>query len=149
MASDTTNGPLADGKPSIRRCRLLVVREDLADPAACRAFFEKFGYQVVACSSQEQAARSLRSEVFDFVLLNQGSPRLNWRGVLEHAIAVDRRTPVLVVTRCIDMPSYLDAMQLGAIDYVEEPPTRSELVRLLEAYLRPQARASQHRKEYD
>ena len=69
--------------------------------------------------------------------------------MLEQAIAIDRHTPVLVLTRCIDMPSYLDAMQLGAIDYVEEPATRSELVRLLEAYLRPQARASEHRKEND
>jgi len=149
MTSDTTSRPVTDGKHSIQRRRLLVVTEDLGDLTACRAFFEKFGYQVVACSSHEQAARSLRSEVFDFVLLNQGSPRLDWRGVLEHAIAVDRRMPVLVVTRCIDMPSYLDAMQLGAIDYVEEPATRSELVRLLEVYLRPQARASEYRKEHD
>jgi len=149
MTSDTTSRPVTDGKHSIQRRRLLVVTEDLGDLTASRAFFEKFGYQVVACSSHQQAAHSLRCEVFDFVLLNQGSPKLDWRGVLEHAIAIDRRMPVLVVTRCIDMPSYLDAMQLGAIDYVEEPATQSELVRLLEVYLRPQARASEYRKEHD
>jgi DNA-binding NtrC family response regulator len=118
------------------------VGEELGDLSAHRAFLETFGYQVCVCSSQEQAVRSLQSEVFDFVLLNQASPRLDWRGVLEHAIAIDRHTPVLVVTRCIDMPSYLDAMYLGAIDYVEEPASRSELVRLIEAHLPLQARAS-------
>ena len=75
--------------------------------------------------------------------------RLDWRGVLEHAIAIDRRRPVLVVTRCIDMPSYLDAMQLGAIDYVEEPLNPSEVVRLIEAHLPPQARASERREGRD
>jgi DNA-binding NtrC family response regulator len=150
MVSDTTNVPVADRKQSIQRRRLLVVGEDLADLVACRAFFEPFGYQVAVCRSHEQAVRSLQSEVFDFVLLNQGSPRLDWRGVLEQAIAIDKRTPVLVVTRCIDMPSYLDAMQFGAIDYVEEPLKPSEVVRLMEAHLPPQARAaSEHREEHD
>jgi DNA-binding NtrC family response regulator len=83
----------------------------------------------------------------DFVLLNQGSPRLDWRGVLEQAIAIDKRTPVLVVTRCIDIPSYLDAMQLGAIDYVEEPLKPSEVVRLVEAHLPPQTRAASEHRE--
>jgi len=36
-------------------------------------------------------------------------------------VAIDRRTPVLVITRSVDISSYLDAMHLGAIDYVEEP----------------------------
>ncbi len=149
MASDTTNVPVADGKRSIQRRKLLVVGEDLGDLTACRAFFEIFGYHVVLCSSHERAVRSLQSEVFDFVLLNQGSPSLDWRGVLEHAIAIDRRRPVLVVTRCIDMPSYLDAMQLGAIDYVEEPLNPSEVVRLIEAHLPPQARAAERREGHD
>ena len=148
MASDTTNVSVADGKQSVQRCRLLVVGEDLGDLVACRAFFEPFAYQVAVCRSHEQAVRSLQSEVFDFVLLNQGSPRLDWRGV--QAIAIDKRTPVLVVTRCIDIPSYLDAMQLGAIDYVEEPLKPSGVVRLMEAHLPPQARsASEHREERD
>jgi DNA-binding NtrC family response regulator len=143
MLSDSTIGPLEEGKQSIQRRRLLVVGEDLGDLTSCRAFLEKVGYQAIACSSHEQSARSLQSGVFNFILLHQGSPGFDWRGVLEQAMAIDRSTPVLVVTRSIDMPSNLDAMQLGASDYVEEPVTGSELVRLIEAYLPTQARASQ------
>jgi DNA-binding NtrC family response regulator len=148
MALDITNSPVTDGKQSIQGRRLLVVREDLSDLTASRTFFESFDYEVVTCSSREQAARSLQSEGFDLVLLSQGSPRLDWRGVLEHSIAIDRHTPVLVVTRCIDMHSYLDAMQLGAIDYVEEPLNPSDIVRLIEAHLLPKARALEYREEH-
>ena len=149
MTSDTIHGSVTDGKRSIQRRRLLVVREDFGDLAASRAFFESFAYEVVSCSSHEQAARSLQSEGFDFVLLNEGSPRLDWRGVLEHVMAINRRMPVLVVTRCIDMPSYLDAMQLGALDYVEEPLNPPDIVRLIEAHLPLQPRASERREGHD
>jgi DNA-binding NtrC family response regulator len=149
MVSDTLKGPVENRKQSLERRRLLVVGEDLGELTACRAFFEKFSFQVVASSTHAQAVRSLQSEGFHFVLLNQGSPRLDWRGVLAQAIAIDRHAPVLVVTRCVDIPSYLDAMHLGAIDYVEEPATRTELVRLIEGYLQPQAQASEPRKEHD
>ena len=32
--------------------------------------------------------------------------------MLEQAIAIDRHTPAVVLTRSVDMPWYLDAMQL-------------------------------------
>ena len=149
MALDTTNRPVTHGKQSIHRRRLLVVREDLGDLAACRLFFESFGYEVVTCSSHAQAARSLQAEGFDLVLLNQGSPRLDWRGVLERAIAIDRHTPVLVITRSVDISSYLDAMQLGALDYVEEPLNPPEIVRLIEAHLPLRPRTSEHQEGDD
>ena len=60
--------------------------------------------------------------------------------MLEQAIAIDRHTPALVLTRSVDMPWHLDAMQLGAIDYMEEPASCSEVVRLIEDYLQPRAR---------
>jgi FixJ family two-component response regulator len=44
---------------------------------------------------------------------------------------MDRRLPVVVVARALDMPCYLEAMQLGAVDYLEEPVTVSEMGRVL------------------
>ena len=149
MKSDTTNGTFTHGKQSSRRHRLLVVGEELGDLTARSAVLETFGYQVRVCSSHEQAVHSLQSEGFDLVLLNQGSPRLDWRGVLERAISIDRHTPVLVITRSVDTSSYLDAMQLGALDYVEEPLNLSEIVRLIEAHLPMKPRASEHREGHD
>jgi len=76
MASDSTNSPVVNGNQSIHRRRLLVVGKEFRGLAARGAFLESFGYQVVACCSRDQAVRSLRSEVFDFVLLSQGNRSL-------------------------------------------------------------------------
>jgi DNA-binding NtrC family response regulator len=73
----------------------------------------------------------LGSEVFDFVMVSQGSRNFEGRCVVERATEIDRRVPVLVVARCLDMGCYLEAMQLGAVDYLAEPVTVSEIRRVL------------------
>jgi len=43
------------------------------------------------------------------------------RLLVERAIEIDRNLPVVVLTECLVMGYYLEAMQLGAADYVEKP----------------------------
>jgi DNA-binding response OmpR family regulator len=83
--------------------------------------------------------RQIESRFFDFIVVCQGGPRFEGKQVLERAIEIDRRTPILVVTRCLDMECYLDAMQLGALDYVERPLVPEEIARLVETHSRPHA----------
>jgi FixJ family two-component response regulator len=52
---------------------------------------------------------------------------------------IDRHTPVLVLTRSVDMHCYLEAMQLGAVDYLEKPLPAAEILRIVEIHLRPRA----------
>jgi FixJ family two-component response regulator len=41
--------------------------------------------------------------------------------VLERAAELNLKAPILVVARCMDIHCYLDAMELGAVDYLERP----------------------------
>jgi DNA-binding NtrC family response regulator len=116
----------------VRRGKALLVVED---PEACHYYgslLERWGYQVRACHSYEEGMCCLGSEVFDFVMVSQGSRNFEGRCVVERATEIDRRLPVLVVARCLDMDCYLEAMQLGAVDYLAEPVTISEIGRVLE-----------------
>ena len=78
MTSGGTNSSVVKGEQSIHHHRLLVLGEDLGDQTAFRSFLETSGCQVVACSSYEQAVRSLQSEAFDFVLLGSVLVALEW-----------------------------------------------------------------------
>jgi two-component system C4-dicarboxylate transport response regulator DctD len=73
---------------------------------------------------------------FGLVVVSQGSPKFEGRAVLERAVQIDLSLPVLVVARCLDMPCYLEAMQLGAVDYLAEPITVQELGRAVETHLK-------------
>jgi DNA-binding NtrC family response regulator len=109
---------------------LLVVEEPEALHYYCN-LLEGSGYQVHACPSYVEGVCCLESEVYDFVVVSQGSSNFEGRCVLTRAIEIDRGLPVVVVARALDMPCYLEAMQLGAVDYLEEPVTAAEIGRVL------------------
>ncbi len=122
--------------------KVLVVDEDVRDLHYYSAILRQQGYEVRACASYAEGALCLKTELFDFIVVSQGSRAFEGRSVLERAIEISRRTPVVVLTACLDMGCYLEAMQLGAVDYVEKPVVASEIARLLETHLRPRSAAA-------
>ena len=122
-------------KSSMARGNVLVVDEDPADLVYYRTVLQRAGCAVVTCSSYDEALDCLEAEHFDLVVLSQGSPAFEGRLVLEKAIAMDREKQVLVVARALNMSCYLEAMQLGARDYLEEPVPERDLMRAVETCL--------------
>jgi DNA-binding NtrC family response regulator len=122
--------------------RVLVVDEDSADRDYYRSLLEKQGNEVMTCPSFGDAMKHLLSETFDFAVIDQGSDRFEWRAVVEHALSPDHRTPVVVLARCHDMARYLEAMQLGVVDYLEKPLTASQLLQVVKTHLPSRAAAA-------
>lgn len=122
--------------------KVLLVDEDLDSLRVFSALFQQQGYEVKACPSYEEGLASLETETYGFVLVEQGSSRFEGRGVLERAIEIDRRTPVLILARCLDVGCYLDAMQMGAVDYLEKPIPTAFLSRFVETHLRTHTRVA-------
>jgi ActR/RegA family two-component response regulator len=73
------------------------------------------------CSDYQEGAKRIESDDFVYAIVNQGSAAFEGRCVLERAAQLQLRTPILVVARCMDIHCYLDAMELGAVDYLERP----------------------------
>lgn len=93
------------------------------------------GYEVQACNSYSEALECLGTGTYDFILVDQGSPDFEGRVVLDRAIEINRNTPVLVVSRFLDMACYLDAMYMGAVDYVVKPIPGASLARIIGTHL--------------
>ncbi len=122
-------------RPLVNKGRVLVVDEDHGDLAYYRAVLQGAGWVVSTSSTYDGALEFLRSEGFDLVMISQGSCEFEGRPVLERAVAVDRRRPVIVVARTLHMECYLEAMRLGAADYLEEPVPEAELMRTTDSFL--------------
>jgi DNA-binding NtrC family response regulator len=121
---------------SARRSRkILLVDEEAGDLRILRSILEGRGFEVFTCASFEAGILCLEAEPFDFVVVSQGSHAFEGRTVLDRAMQLDRRRPVLVLTRSIDMHCYLEAMQMGAIDYVEKPVPPADLLRFVQAHI--------------
>jgi len=121
---------------------VLLVDEQCGELSCLVETLREHGCEVHSCTGYEDGLRQLESRFFDFVVLCQGGPQFEGKLVLARAIEIDRRTPILVVTRCLDMKCYLEAMQLGALDYVERPLVPEEIARLVETHWRPRSAAA-------
>ena len=121
---------------------VLVVDEDSADLIYYRNVLQRAGCAVVTCNSYDAALDCLGAEHFDLVVLSQGSSAFEGRRVLEKAMAMDRAGKVLVVARVLNMSCYLEAMHLGARDYLEEPVPEEDMIRAAETCLTSRAFAA-------
>jgi DNA-binding NtrC family response regulator len=122
---------------SLLRRKILLVDEDPRDLQYYTAILQGQGHEVRVASSYAEGWLALEKEHFDLVILSQGSREFEGLIVLQHAIEIERHLPVLVLTDCLDMGCYLEAMQSGAADYLEKPVLPAELVRLVETHIKP------------
>jgi DNA-binding NtrC family response regulator len=136
MMPPKVKGPPTPQTPVGRIVSVLLVDEDANDLRAFSSLLEQEGYAVRACDTHPDALRWLGSEIFDFIIVSQGSREFKGRSVLKRANKIDRHLPVVVLARCHDVRCYLEAIQLGALDYLEKPLPPQDLLRLVKSHLR-------------
>lgn len=124
------------GRPELPAGTVLLVEEDRSDMFQYCALLRRRGYQVCCSCSYAEGEVCLANGPVDFVVVSQGSPAFEGRCILQRAIEKDRHTPVLVLARSVDMNCYLEAMQLGAFDYLEKPISATEILKLVAAHIR-------------
>ena len=117
--------------------RVLLVDEDEKDLKYFTTLLGRMGYAVRAFVNYREAEGCLEHEHFDFFIVSQGSPAFETRNLVQLTLARDRHKPVVVLTRCLEMKCYLEAMQLGAVDYLEKPLAPPEFERLVTTHCRP------------
>jgi two-component system, OmpR family, response regulator len=122
---------------SLPRGRALLVDPDREDLQYYAALLWHLGYVVRPFANYREAEHCLEREPIDIVIVNQGSPAFEAHRILELAVARNRRTPVVVLTHCLDMRCYLEAMQLGAVDYLEKPLAFADMEHLVNTHTQP------------
>jgi len=148
MASKIHRRGLGDKPFHGQGARVLLVNMNPKDLAYYRAMLQKMQCQLRTSSSFAKGAQDLERERYDLIVLDQGSSNFEGRQVLTTAMEVDTEVPVLVLARSYNSGCYEQAMQSGALDYVEGRLSGAELVAFLETFLPRRigsSRSSAHR----
>jgi FixJ family two-component response regulator len=111
--------------------RVLLIHENWRDLSHHCALLRGLGCRVTSSASYEEGLSGLDDGRWNLVIVSQGTVAFEGRRVLERAIEINRRTPVVILTRWHHMPCYLTAMHLGAVDYLEEPVSAADLARVV------------------
>ena len=131
----TAVGEMGSGNLVHKGLRVLMVLDEPESLDHYSELLRTLGYEVLACTSYGEALGMLQNGEFDLVTVGQGSTSFEGKDVLMRALEIDRRRPVLVLARNSDMENYLEAMQLGAVDYLEMPVPQEEFMRVLRTHL--------------
>src|SRR5437879_3951374 len=78
-------------------------------------------FEVIGCSSGPQALAELRQKEFDLLLTDLMMPEMNGIDLLEAALEVDPHLIGIMMTGQGTIQTAVDAMKLGAFDYVLKP----------------------------
>jgi two-component system response regulator PilR (NtrC family) len=101
--------------------RLLVVDDELSMRELLAIMLRKSGYEVVLADGGEAAIEALQREVFDLVVTDLRMRTIDGLGVLRAAKEHAPQTVVLVVTAYASTETAVEAMKLGAYDYITKP----------------------------
>ena len=122
--------------------RILIVDDESAIRRALRPPLVELGFQVMEASRGEEALQTLRLSVFDCVLLDVNMPGIGGIETLRRIRSFAPRLPVLVLTVRDQEEDKVEALELGADDYVTKPfRTRELLARIRSAVRRVRAPA--------
>src|SRR2546428_768213 len=108
--------------------RILIVDDQRNGRTAAALVLRQQGYQVSEAEGGEVALSRLLAEPFDVVLSDLKMAPLDGLAVLRGALEVSPSTQVIVMTGYGTVESAVEAMQLGAYDYLSKPFKESELL---------------------
>ena len=112
------------------KTRLLVVDDEQSIRRLCMTIGNTLGFSCVEAESAEAALALLDREIPDLVLTDLKLPTLSGVELLRQIKALLPRAEIAIMTGHGSIESAVDAMKLGAYDYIEKP-FRVEKMRLL------------------
>ncbi len=107
--------------------RILIVDDEKAILVALRGLFTKEGYEVETASSGEEAVRKIEAGSFHVVVTDLSMEGISGMQVLERARSVDSDLAVVMITAHGSEKAAVQAMKLGAADYLPKPFDNDEL----------------------
>jgi DNA-binding NtrC family response regulator len=128
--------PVADspeGGFQMKDARILLVDDEVVFANNMSKLLSRRGYQVKAVNSGDEALRALMDNSFDVMVLDLKMPGMDGIATIHEIKKLGLFTEVLILTGHGSIDSALQAIQMGAYDYVTKPCEITELVSKIEA----------------
>ena len=112
--------------------RVLVVDDERVVAKVIARALTAIGHQVTVCFDGAEALPLLQSEPFDVVLSDISMPHCDGIELLRMVRSLDLDIPVVLITGAPSMDSAIDAVEFGALRYLQKPVEGSVLAETIE-----------------
>ena len=115
--------------------KVLIIEDDRNISGFIQTILEANGYQVLTAERCRQGMMVYASHMPDLVMLDLGLPDMDG-GEFIREVRLDSTVPIIVLSARTDESDKVDALDLGANDYITKPFGTAELLARVRAALR-------------
>ncbi len=108
--------------------RVLIIDDDETVRDVLQSFLVNKGFEVTLAVDGQSGIDCIKSSSFDIILTDLIMPGINGIEVLKEITTLNIKTPVLVITAFGTVQTAVEAMKLGAFEYVTKPFNLDEIM---------------------
>jgi CheY-like chemotaxis protein len=116
---------------------VLIVEDETIMRESLRDWLEDEGYEVETAEEGEEALQRIGKEKFGIAVLDLRLPGKDGLEVLREAKAQDPKLKGIIITAYPSVETAVEAMKIGAVDYIVKPFTPDALEKSIQAVLGP------------
>lgn len=126
--------------------KILVADDDPQMQLAIKAALTRAGHETEIVGNGQAALDKLEEESFDLIVSDQQMPELTGQEVLAAIQERDITTPFIMITAYGTINQAVEAMQLGAADFITKPFASEDLIRIVDRVTSSEFQAEQKPK---
>ena len=107
--------------------KVLIIDDDLSIRNMLSIVLKNEGYEVIAVESAIIALKKLKKEMVDLIISDIKMPEISGIELLRKVKSIDQEIPVIMITGFASTNDAVEAMKLGAEDYIIKPFNLDEL----------------------
>jgi DNA-binding NtrC family response regulator len=119
----------------VSNSRILIVDDEKNLRFTMTMCLEPLGYEIGTADNGEDALRQLDNQEFDLILLDIRLPGMDGLDVLRRVVKQHPDIPIVMVSAHGTVESAVEAMKLGAVDFIQKPFTPQELRTIVQQVL--------------
>jgi DNA-binding NtrC family response regulator len=123
---------------------ILVVDDNQAVAEFCRVTLSEAGHSVITAHSAQEALEALDRHPVDIILSDVRMPGVSGLELLGMVSKGPLPPSVILVTGFGSVPAAVEALKMGAYDYVEKPFSRERLISLVDRLIQARAQRTEN-----
>ncbi len=107
--------------------RILIVDDEQSMRELLSIMLRKEGFDVVTADNGESAIKAVQADIYDLVITDIRMPNIDGIDLLRAVKEISPETVVIVITAYATTETAVDALKLGAYDYITKPFKNEEI----------------------
>ena len=110
---------------------ILLIEDEKITRITLTNTLKREGFEVISCATGAEGMEKLQQETFDLVLTDLRLPKMNGLDILKYVKENHPQTFVIIMTAYASVETAVEALKIGAYDYLTKPFAPEKLITML------------------